>query len=53
LLVRLFGPSPNPQSVTLPLSGQKVYRSNPLEDKLEELTEVLFAPGETITVWAD
>jgi len=52
LLVRLFNPSANPQSMTLqlPQSGQKVYRSNPLEDKLEELTEVLFAPWETITV---
>jgi len=52
LLVRLFNPSPNPQSMTLRLPSpvQKVYRSNPLEDKLEALQEIAFAPWETVTV---
>jgi len=52
LLVRLFNPTPNPQSAALrlPPSRQKVYRSNPLEDKLEGLQEISFAPWETVTV---
>ena len=52
LLVRLFNTSPNPLStkLRLPSPGQKVYRSNPLEDRLEELDEIPLAAWETITV---
>jgi len=52
LLVRLFNSSPNSLSMKLhlPSSDQKVYRSNPLEDRLEALDEIPFAPWEVVTV---
>jgi hypothetical protein len=52
LAVRLFNPSPNPHSTKfqLPPSRQKVYRSNPLEDRLEELGNITLDPWETIAV---
>ena len=52
LLVRLFNTSPNPLSTTLrlPPSRQKVYQSNPLEDRLEEISDIPLAPWETVTV---
>ena len=51
-LVRLFNPTQRPQSTVLrpPSPGQKVYRSNPLEDRLEELHEIPLAPWEVVTV---
>ena len=51
-LVRLFNPSPNPLTTTLrlPASELKVFRSNPLEDRLEKLDSFLLAPREVVTV---
>ena len=52
LVVRLFNMSSKPQSTTLslPEQGQKVYRSNPLEERLETLNKISLAPYETVTV---
>ncbi len=50
LSVRLFNTSPNPLStkLRLPTPHQKVFRSNPLEDRLEALDEIPLAPWETV-----
>jgi hypothetical protein len=52
LSVRLFNTSPNPLStrLRLPPPCQKVYRSNPLEDRLDELDDIPLAPWETVTL---
>ena len=52
LSVRLFNTSPNPLStkLRLPTPGQKVYRSNPLEERLEVLDDIPLAPWEVVTL---
>jgi hypothetical protein len=51
LSVRLFNPSPSPHSTKLQLpQRQKVYRSNPLEERLEELSVITLAPWEIMAV---
>ena len=52
LSVRLFNPTSEQLTtkLRLPLPHQKIYRSNPLEDQLEKLDEIVFAPWEIVTV---
>jgi len=52
LSVRLFNTSPNPLSTTLrlPAPEQKVYRSNPLEERWEVLDDIPLGPWEVVTV---